>query len=274
MPSDPRYLVHVRLTRQNYRRDIIAWTKSDRLTYAVNSWKQLHPDVAVGDIKIVPEGIDAYAEIPVATARAGDLLADFVTWITEAPAHVHECDDSTSLPGALTTDQLAALIPGSPVEFLLEGTWYPGKVHATDLIDSDGDLMLIVDYTGPSVPNPKIPPGRMDPGDGFWVYPGEVRAPGAPRPPIAPPRPTVHVVRDALIRVHGAASDSGDASDTYEIEIDGVKIAFGMIEAGTDGEDAPTDAEPTAYVRLENIGRAKGTRLVIDVNGNQADHRF
>jgi hypothetical protein len=276
MPSDTQYLVHIRLTRRDHRDDVLELASTDTVTFAVTAWQQQHPDIAVGAPTVVAEGLDAYAEIPVATAEAAGHLAGFVTWMTEAPAHVHDHDDRTSLPGALTADQLAALIPGSPVEFLLEGTWYPGEVRLTDLTDADSDPMLIVTYTGEQLPNPKIRKGRLDPGDGFPVYAGEIRPPGGAGPPVPPPRPTVHVVRDALIRVYGAAPDTNDASDMYAIEIDGVKILFRLVAADgdTDGEDAPADAEPTVYVYLENVARPKGTPLVVDVNGNANDYPF
>jgi hypothetical protein len=184
--------------------------------------------------------------------------------------------DTTRLPGALSPGQLAALVPGSPVEFLLEGTWYPGEVRLTNLADTHGGPMLIVTYTGEQVANPKIRKGSVDPGDGFPVYAGEVRPLGAGGQVVTPPRPTVHVVRDALVRLYGAAPDTHDASDTYVIEIDGVRILLRVVAADddTEGDDAPRDAKPTVYVRLDTVARPKGTHLVVDVHGTTNDYRF
>ncbi|WP_322768981.1 hypothetical protein [Frankia sp. Cr1] len=108
----------------------------------------------------------------------------------------------------------------------------------------------------------------------IWSLPGEVRPIGTTPADVTPPRPTVHVVRDALVRVYGAAPDTNDASDMYSIEIDGVKILFRLVAADEDAEDEPTPEEPTVYVYLENVGRPKGTRLVVDVNGNASDYHF
>ena len=274
MPSDTQYLVHVRLTRRDHRGDVLELTSTDTVTFAVTAWKQQHPELAVGAPTVITEGLDAYAEITVATAEAAGQLAGFVTWMTEAPAHVHDHDDTTSLPAALSADQLAALVPGSPVEFLLEGTWYPGEVRAANLADAHGDQMLIVTYTGEQQANPKFLKGSIDPGDGFPVYAGEIRPLGAAGQTVAPPRPTVHVVRDALVRVYGAAPDTNDASDMYVIDIDGVKILFRLVAADDDTDGDPAEAEPTVYVHLENAGRPKGTHLVVDVNGNTSDYRF
>jgi hypothetical protein len=268
-------VVHVRLTRRDRRGDVLEVTRIDRVTFAVTEWKQQHPDIAVGTPTAVAEDLDAYAEIPVSTVEAAGLLAGFVAWMTEAPTHVHDHDDTTSLPGALRPGQFAALVPGSPVEFLLEGTWYPGDVRLTDLTDADGDPMLIVSYTGEQTPNSKIRKGHLDPGDGFPVYAGEVRPRGAAGQPVTPPRPTVHLVGDALIRVHGATPDTNDASDTYAIEIDGVKILFQLVAADDDTDShEPEDGEPAVYVRVDNVARPKGTHLVVDVNGTTSDYRF
>jgi hypothetical protein len=242
------------------------------VTFAVNAWKQEHPDVEVGAPTVVAEGLDAYAEIPVAAAEAAGKLAAFIAWLTDAPTHVHDHDDPAALPGALTADQFAALLPGCHVEFLVERTWYPGQVDAAGLTDSDGDPMLIVTYTGAPTLNPKIGKGVVEPGDRFQVYPGEVRPPGTSGQPVTPPRPTLHAVRDALVRVYGAAPDTNDASDMYVLEIDGVKILFRLVAEEDDGEDG--ESEPSVYVYLENTGRPKGTALVVDVNGNASDYRF
>ena len=274
MPPDSYYLVHARLTRRDTRDDIVEITSRDSVTFAVNAWKQEHPDVEVGAPTVVAEGLDAYAEIPVAAAEPAGQLAAFITWLTDAPTHVHDHDDPAALPGALTADQFAALLPGSHVEFLVERTWYPGQVDAAGLADAGGDPMLIVSYTGPPTPNPKIAKGVVEPGDRFQVYPGEVRPPGASDQQVSPPRPTVHAVRDALVRVYGAAPDTNDASDMYVLEIDGVKILFRLVADEDDGEDADGESEPSVYVYLENTGRPKGTALVVDVNGNATDYRF
>ncbi|MCK9903899.1 hypothetical protein CC117_27740 [Parafrankia colletiae] len=96
-----------------------------------------------------------------------------------------------------------------------------------------------------------------------------VRPPGASDRPVTPPRPTVHAVRDALVRVYDAAPDTNDASDMYALEIDGVKILFRLV-----AEDADGETEPSVYVYLENTGHPKGTALMADINGNASDYRF
>ncbi len=273
MPPDSHYLVHARLTRRDTRDDIVEIASRDSVTFAINAWKREHPDVKVGAPTVIAEGIDAYAEVPVAAAEPAGQLAAFITWLTDAPTHVHDHDDPASLPTALTTGLFAALVPGSRVEFLIDRTWYAGEVDTVGLTDSGGDPMLVVSYTGEPTPNPKIGKGVVEPGDRFQVYPGEVRPPGASGQPVTPPRPTVHVVRDALVRVHDAAPDTNDASDMYVLEIDGVKILVRLV-AEDDGEDADGETEPSVYVYLENTGRPKGTALVVDVNGNASDYRF
>jgi hypothetical protein len=271
MPSGMACVVHVRLTRRDYRGDVLELTTTDKAAFAVAAWHGQHPDVAVGTLTVVAEGLDSYAEIPVPTAEAAGQLAGFVTWMTEAPAHVHEVDATAGLPGALGASDFADLVPGSLVEFLLEGTWYPGEVRAVGLADIHRDPMLIVTYTGEPTPNPKILKGRIDPGDGFHVYAGEVRPVGTTGPTVAPPRPTVHVVRDAVVRVYGAAPDSNGATDTYVFDIGGVKILCWLSMAGdTDAQDT----KPTVYVAIENVSRPKGTRLIVNVHGDAREYRI
>ncbi|WP_261571355.1 hypothetical protein [Frankia gtarii] len=261
MPSDTQYLVHTRLTRRDHRGDVIDVTGRDNVAFAVTSWRQEHPDVHVGELTVITE--------------AAGLPASFVTWLTEAPAHVHEQDDDASLPGALTADQLAALVPGSPIEFLVEGTWYPGEVRVLDVADPHGAPMLIVSYAGERAANPKILKGSIKPGDGFHVYTGEVRPIGGTTEAVSPPRPTIHVVRDALVRVVSAAPDTHDASDRYSLKIDGVQILVRLVTEDSDTKEEPSLEESTVYVHVENAGHAKGTtRLVVDVNGNASTYRL
>ncbi len=273
MPSDVQYLVHTRLTRRTPHGDVVEVTSTDIVAFAVTSWKLEHPGISVGKLTVVAEDLDAFAEMPVASAEAAELLVRFLRWFTEAPTHAHELDNATSRPGSLTIEQFAALVPGTPVKFLVAGSWYRGEVHDKGITGPNSDPIVTVVYTGERAMNPKISKGSIEPRDVFSVYAGDVYLINAISGNAAPPRPTIHTVRDARVRVHSARPDTNEASDIYSLEISGVQIHVQLV-AADDTNDEPNPEEPTVHVRIENIGHPKGTHLVVDINGNANDYRF
>ncbi len=86
MPSDIQYLIHTRLTRRDHHGDVVNVTSRDNVAFAVTSWRQEHPDVHVGEMTVIAEGLDAYTEIPVATAALDQGIRAPTTATANSPA--------------------------------------------------------------------------------------------------------------------------------------------------------------------------------------------